>query len=60
MGGGTSLNADYAPRQVGEEGQDRTAPQPLANHELAAGVDAVKLEHRLCQIETDRADVRDA
>jgi hypothetical protein len=51
------LHPVHRRRQRGEEPLDLAAPQPLAQDHVAGGVDAVKLEDVLRQIQTDHASL---
>src|SRR5262245_50190213 len=53
---GTGLDPNQARRQLLEEPQDIAALQLTADDHLAFRVDAVNLEYRLRNIETDRCD----
>ena len=53
---GTGLYADQARRQLLEERQDIAALQLTANDHLARSINAVDLEYRLGDIETDCRD----
>src|SRR5215471_17687627 len=52
----TSLHADKAWWQLAEEGHNLTALQLTADDHVALHIDAMNLEDRLCDIETDRGD----
>jgi hypothetical protein len=49
-----SLDPHQAGRQLLEKRQDVPAPQLTADHHLAGYINAVHLEYRLCDIQTDR------
>ena len=53
---GASLNADQAWRQLLEERQDVTTLQLTADDHLAGSINAVDLEDRLGDVETDCRD----
>ena len=50
---GAGLDPNQARWQLLEEGQDVTALQLTANDHLAISINAVDLEHRLGDVETD-------
>src|SRR5262249_56401391 len=50
------LYANEARRQLLKECQNVAAVQLTAHHHIAVRVDAVNLENRLCDVETDRRD----
>src|SRR5262245_33267799 len=51
---GAGLDADEARRQLLKERQDVTALELAANDHIACRIDAVDLENRFCNVETDR------
>ena len=52
----TRFDADHARRELLEEWEDARSPKLLAHDDLAISVDAMDLEHVLCNIETDGRD----
>jgi len=53
---GTGFDTNQARRQILEKGQDVTPLQLPADDHLATGVNAVDLEYRLGNVETDCRD----
>src|SRR5437660_11008079 len=59
MGAAARFHADLAGFELGEKLEHALAPELPAQHQLAAPIDSVQIEHLLCDIHSDSCNLHD-